>query len=79
MRSQVSEDPFAGEAQWGIDVARARLPAALDIAAWYETQPIPSLGDQTAAALVRSGKDRMVVTFLESLVDAHSNAEPGAR
>jgi hypothetical protein len=79
MRSKVSEDPFAGEAQWVIDVARTRLPAVLDPVAWYETQPVRSLGGQTAAELVRSGKARMVVTFLESLIDARSDAGPAAR
>jgi len=67
MRRSVTEDPYAGEAQWVMDVARSQLPAQINILAWYETVPIPSLGDYTAAELVRLGKARGVVAFLESL------------
>ena len=76
MRSKVSEDPYAGEAQWVMDVARSQLPAQIDILAWYEPQLIPSLGDHTAAELVRLGKARGVVAFLESLTAPGRGAGP---
>ena len=67
MVSKVVEDPFAGEAQWVLDVAARRLPRVANILEWYETYPIPVLQLRTASELVRSGNARTVVAYLDSL------------
>ena len=67
MVSKVSADPFAGEAQWVIEVATRLLPSASNIPLWYATHPIPELQHRTAADLVCTGNARAVVTYLEML------------
>lgn len=69
MTSRVAADPFAGEVQWVIEVAMRVLPSVSNIPLWFETQPIATLNNRTAADLVRAGKARDVVAYLELLVE----------
>ena len=62
MVSKVSAKPFAGEAQWVIDVTTQRLLSVSDVPSWYATCPIPALQNRTAADLVRTGNARAVVS-----------------
>lgn len=67
MTSRIAGDPFAGEAQWVIEVAMRAMPSVKNIPLWFETQPIAVLENRTAADLVRAGKARDVVAYLELL------------
>jgi len=67
MSSKVVTDPFAGEAQWVLEVARRHLIRVPDILCWYAEFPIPALQLRTASELLRSGNARTVVAYLESL------------
>lgn len=68
MTSRVTGDPFAGEAQWVIEVALRCLSKQPDVMYWYHNVPIPALQLRTAAELVRSGNAGTVVAYLESFV-----------
>lgn len=72
MVSKVMADPFAGEAQWVIEVATRMLPRSSDVSAWYAKESIPALQNRTAADLVSSGQAQAVVAYLESLGEAQT-------
>ena len=37
--------------------------------AWYRSEPVPSLGDMTAEALVKAGKGNLVSQYLDRIAD----------
>lgn len=65
MTSRIAGDPFAGKAQWVIEVAMRVLPSVKNISLWFETQPIAVHENRTAADLVRAGKACDVISYLE--------------
>lgn len=67
--SKILGDPFAGEAQWVIEVATRRMRGVDDISHWYENHALPAFHGRTAASMVRDGYAITVVSYLESLGD----------
>jgi len=67
MVSKILGDPFAGEAQWVLEIAARRLPQIPDIHDWYENCALERFNGRTAASLVRDGYAITVASYLETL------------
>ena len=77
----LSSDAISGSSRLGTMPAQARLREMHDIIvrvtpwagsecaayAWYCSQPLPSLGNETAAKMVRAGKAELVCDYLERI------------
>lgn len=67
MASKTFGDPFAGEAQWVMEVAARCLPEVQNIPEWYENCALEKFQGRTAASLVRDGYAITVASYLETL------------
>ncbi len=67
MTSKILGDPFAGEAQWVMEVAVRCLPQIQDIHQWYQNCALEKFQGRTAASLVRDGYAITVASYLEAL------------